>query len=310
MLASILYNENPDGWNSTDDINKIKAGDILCYEDEETDPSWGHTVFVIDVNGSEITIAEANYGHTCMVKWGRILYMNDITISEIYSAPKNLAEIINKEYDEEASSETIIKTLSPGNYHIVSSDDSCPYRIISTNGCVASYIAYNNENTFRQVVYKESIDSEFMESFGTSGIDVTIEEGQMEIVLLWNETEEEKSELFVSDLGHPAVFGKTLNVGDSLIIENEYYNGHIGSNSVIVHGKAVTSVNKVRTTRTDYWWNRYMGWEIEETSFEESITSFYTYCESCNIIEYTVLEGEVKVFVKYDDKNKLIFNPE
>lgn len=212
-----------------------------------------------------------------------------------------------KDEEDDDNSRKIIKTLLPGNYHIVSSEDGCPYRIISTNGCVASYIAYNYENKIRQIVYKENIGNEFVESFGTSGIDITIEEGQMEIVSLWNETEEEKSELFVSDLGHPVVFGKILNKGDSLTIENEYFNGHIGSNSVMVYGEAVTEDNIVRTTRTDYWWNRYMGWEIEETSSEDSFTSFYTYCESCNIIEYTVLEGKVKVFIKYEDKDKLIF---
>lgn len=57
-------------------FNKIRVGDIVRIDSNK------HSAIVIDVNGNEITIAEANFNNS--VHWGRKLNINDPTVGWSY----------------------------------------------------------------------------------------------------------------------------------------------------------------------------------------------------------------------------------
>lgn len=73
------------GWQTTGDISGLKVGDVLQYHGAETDNAeYGHTVFVIGVNGDEITVGECNAyidnstDSKCVINWGRKIYKSQI----------------------------------------------------------------------------------------------------------------------------------------------------------------------------------------------------------------------------------------
>lgn len=55
-------------------VANIRVGDIVRIDGY-------HSVFVIGRNGSNITVAEANYPNGCQIKWGRIINLATVTVS-------------------------------------------------------------------------------------------------------------------------------------------------------------------------------------------------------------------------------------
>lgn len=58
---------NANGWKtvtSKSALNTLKPGDIIRYLNN------GHSIYVIGVDGDEVTFADCNYGHTCFIRWG------------------------------------------------------------------------------------------------------------------------------------------------------------------------------------------------------------------------------------------------
>ena len=90
-LAYDAYGSDCRGWGRGN-INTIKAGDVLHYKDASTDQTYGHWVFVTNVNGNAITVGEANAGGRCKIRWGNVIYKGNITILEVDSAPYTLPD--------------------------------------------------------------------------------------------------------------------------------------------------------------------------------------------------------------------------
>ena len=82
-----LYGNSARNWSTTTSIAGIKPGDVLVYKDGRTDPKWGHTVFVIGVNGSIISVAECNIDARCKIRWDRTINLNNISVVDCMVAP-------------------------------------------------------------------------------------------------------------------------------------------------------------------------------------------------------------------------------
>lgn len=90
-LGSDAFGSNPRNWNRPSSpksyLNSLKPGDII------TSDSPYHTVFVIGVDESSVTVGECNTKGTCNIQWGRKLYKSDIANYvglDIYIAPSKL----------------------------------------------------------------------------------------------------------------------------------------------------------------------------------------------------------------------------
>ena len=71
--------------------NSLKPGDVLHYTGGNADPTYGHWVFVIGVNGNAITVAECNiYNAPCQIRWGNVIYKGNINAAQVCVAPSAL----------------------------------------------------------------------------------------------------------------------------------------------------------------------------------------------------------------------------
>ena len=68
--------------------NSLKPGDVLHYTGGNADATYGHWVFVTAVNGNAITVGECNlYGAPCQIRWGNVIYKNNINPVRVCVAP-------------------------------------------------------------------------------------------------------------------------------------------------------------------------------------------------------------------------------
>lgn len=88
-LSYDVYGSNCKLWPQTN-IKSIKPGDVIHYTGGNTDPTYGHWVMVTGVNGNAISVGEAGAGGLCEIRWDRVLYINQMSIKAIYSAPYEL----------------------------------------------------------------------------------------------------------------------------------------------------------------------------------------------------------------------------
>ena len=59
--------------------------------------------------------------------------------------------------------------------------------------------------------------------------------------------------------------------------------------------------------RTEYWWNRYIGFDITEYSYDLiNSGSFWTNITSCNKWTYKIEEGVMDFAVLYEDAGKVV----
>lgn len=90
-LGYDAYGTSPRKWNYTTKSNyvdSLKPGDII---DNSGNPY--HTVFVIGVTDTSVTVGECNYGGRCLIKWGRSISKSAIKkykSLKIYIAPNAL----------------------------------------------------------------------------------------------------------------------------------------------------------------------------------------------------------------------------
>lgn len=91
-LGYDAFGSNPRNWDRpsspTAYLNSLKPGDII------TSDSPYHTVFVISVDESTVTVGECNTRGTCNIQWGRKLNKRDIAnyrVLDIYIAPSTLS---------------------------------------------------------------------------------------------------------------------------------------------------------------------------------------------------------------------------
>lgn len=88
LMFDKYYGYNPvDYCEVSYDLNSLKAGDVLRYDGGGA-YSGGHEVWVLAVNGNNITVGECNWSGNNIVSWGRVMYKSDITnVQHIYVAP-------------------------------------------------------------------------------------------------------------------------------------------------------------------------------------------------------------------------------
>jgi hypothetical protein len=192
-------------------------------------------------------------------------------------------------------SESAEMILTAGNYRIT--EDANGYSLKAKTACIVSYDYGNN------LEYKVTIDAG--KSFDLSpgkNFDITIESGEMYIY--GGDSDNSGNNYYVTDLGHEAVYGFVLTAGQTLVLDNQYYNGKINSNSVYVHGSAESAAGTRKVT--GYWWNTYMGDDISENTYSlQESGIWWETIDSCKKVEYSVTSGIIKIFMHYDDKDKL-----
>lgn len=78
-------------WSVHSSVANIKPGDVIRFWSPDTDQTNGHSVFVIGVSGSIITVGEANlYNDPCKIRWGHSYDLSSAWKVEVYSAPRAL----------------------------------------------------------------------------------------------------------------------------------------------------------------------------------------------------------------------------
>ena len=79
------------------DINSIKPGDILYYYSPELySYEFGHTVWVIGVDGDTLYIADCNWDNQCGIRWDATLSKSSITeVRNIYVAPYEINDFVD-----------------------------------------------------------------------------------------------------------------------------------------------------------------------------------------------------------------------
>ena len=82
-LGYDYYGSNPKtDWGRAYNLDNLKPGDIVNYNGD------GHTVFVIGVNGNDVTVAECNRDGHCRIDWGRHINKSGFNnLQNVYVAP-------------------------------------------------------------------------------------------------------------------------------------------------------------------------------------------------------------------------------
>ena len=84
QLGHEIYGGNPKNWGRANNLNNIKAGDIINYKGNNP----GHTVFVTKVSGDTVYFAECNWGGRCLISWDRSLKKSQFdNLYNVYVAP-------------------------------------------------------------------------------------------------------------------------------------------------------------------------------------------------------------------------------
>lgn len=95
QLASLAYDCDPRGeWstnNSTAALNKLKAGDIVRYKNNN------HSIFVIGVSGDTVTYADCNSDRHCKIKWDQTTTKANLksTFTYVKPAPYALEDAVS-----------------------------------------------------------------------------------------------------------------------------------------------------------------------------------------------------------------------
>lgn len=107
-------------WSKHNSVANIKPGDVIQFWSPDTDPTWGHGVFVTAVSGSIITVAEANlYGDPCRIRWGHQYNLSTAYKVEVYSAPGMLdsgSSVPQVEYTTISAGDYYLRNNSTGKY--------------------------------------------------------------------------------------------------------------------------------------------------------------------------------------------------
>ena len=100
MVADLFYGsgESRSSFSKTTDFNNIKAGDIIRHKNSSGKD--GHTVWVTNVNGDDITVGECNWSKTdyCVISWTRHISKNTLSSGNglyVLSAPYDMNGSIN-----------------------------------------------------------------------------------------------------------------------------------------------------------------------------------------------------------------------
>ncbi len=171
-LGYDAYEQNPTKWtldSSKSAVDKVKPGDIIRYQSS----GYYHSVFVIEVSGDSVTVAECNYKGQCKISWGRTIkkqtikdnFYTPVNCKKEYgvrSAPYEL-DVVKVEVDSKYPTNFSAKAKLVGNqkkipvysnkyeYSIISTDkrwiddgDPCTIQEVYTNGmCKVTYPGTN-----------------------------------------------------------------------------------------------------------------------------------------------------------------------
>lgn len=90
-LGNDYYGQNPRNWSKIYNLNTLKAGDIVRYNNG----SYEHTIWVTAVNGDTITFADCNSDGRCKIRWDQVTSKSFIAGRLIYVLSAPYAAISN-----------------------------------------------------------------------------------------------------------------------------------------------------------------------------------------------------------------------
>ena len=99
MVADLFYGSGKArSFQKTTDFNSVKAGDIIRHKNSSGED--GHTVWVTNVDGNDITVGECNWSKTdyCVISWTRHISKNTLSSGDgiyVLSAPYDMNGPIN-----------------------------------------------------------------------------------------------------------------------------------------------------------------------------------------------------------------------
>ena len=146
-LGYEAYGKRVSTWSTTTSLSGLKAGDVIRYKYG----SGEHSIFVISVSGSTVTVGECNWrqsnseGH-CIIHWGRTVNLNSVTIILRYIAPYELnagstpSRTVDSRYPTPfkaynlANGKTPAYTADGTSVGYVYADDECVIQEVYTDG--------------------------------------------------------------------------------------------------------------------------------------------------------------------------------
>ena len=142
-LGYEAYGKRVSTWSTTTSLSGLKAGDVIRYKHGKGE----HSIFVISVSGSTVTVGECNWGSgNCIIHWGRTVNLNSVTIILRYIAPYELnagstpSRTVDSRYPTPfkaynlANGKTPAYTADGTSVGYVYADDECVIQEVYTDG--------------------------------------------------------------------------------------------------------------------------------------------------------------------------------
>lgn len=142
-LGYEAYGKRVSTWSTTTSLSGLKAGDVIRYKHGNGE----HSIFVISVSGSTVTVGECNWGSgNCIIHWGRTVNLNSVPIILRYIAPYELnagstpSRTVDSRYPTPfkaynlANGKTPAYTADGTSVGYVYADDECVIQEVYTDG--------------------------------------------------------------------------------------------------------------------------------------------------------------------------------
>lgn len=223
----------------------------------------------------------------------KLIYSNEINITKDFKIIDIYLEI----------KDVNLPTIGKGDYKIKRKPNTISgVNLEAIEDSVVSYYIDNidSENTQYKINIKKG---QVLPAFDL--LEITIHSGQFKFVV-WGD--DKLNEIIsISNLAHEAVYGFTLNAGEKLTVDNQKYNGDINYNRTTFWGKT-SSTASGKEIFTDYWWNKYIGWEVNTTEYEiKPKMEFWCPLYSYKKREYQLTSGSMDIYIRYEIKDNLVF---
>lgn len=209
--------------------------------------------------------------------------------------------------NEKNTKEVTKLTLQAGkSYRIECVKDHTIFLEYSDDTVLEEYYKYSYESGEVLEDTKEQGDMAYIPMGSGDYRDIKVKSGSITIYTLKDGTSDEKEDLYeyfeVENLGHAPLKKYKLNAGDVISMFYPYYQNLGTSVKYNVIGTDVQS----KRTKIDYFWHDKFGWDIGKEENEENGDLLYwtTIKEDSEHI-YEVSQGEMIVYLGYEDSKKL-----
>lgn len=146
-LGYDAYGKRVSTWSTTTSLSGLKAGDVIRYKTG----SGEHSIFVISVSGSTVTVGECNWRQSnsegsCVIHWGRKVNLSSITVILRYIAPYALnssaspSRTVDSRYPTPFKAYNLANAKTPAysedgsSIGYVYADDECVIQEVYTDG--------------------------------------------------------------------------------------------------------------------------------------------------------------------------------